>query len=137
MAEYLTRELAKQKGVNVEVRSAGIFAVYGEPATEETIAVLSELGINAKGHRSQPLDWDLIDWADIILTMEVWHKQQILAREPETERKVFTLPEFVGEDSEVPDPYGTARNAYRQVRNQIQRLVEKAIGKIAEMQNRS
>jgi protein-tyrosine-phosphatase len=45
--------------------------------------------------------------------------------------KVFTLTEFVGEEGEVPDPYGTARHAYRQVRDQIRRLVEKALEKIA------
>ena len=42
MAEYLAREIARQKGIEVEVKSAGTWAVYGEPATEETIAVLQE-----------------------------------------------------------------------------------------------
>jgi len=131
MAEYLAREIARQKGMEVEVKSAGTWAVYGEPATEETIAVLQELGIDARPHRSQPLDWDLLDWADLVLTMEDWHKRQILAKAPEANGKVFTLTEFVGEEGEVPDPYGTARSAYRQVRDQIRRLVEKALEKIA------
>jgi protein-tyrosine-phosphatase len=48
-----------------------------------------------------------------------------------TLHKVFTLTEFVGEEGEVPDPYGTARHAYRQVRDQIRRLVEEALEKIA------
>jgi protein-tyrosine-phosphatase len=131
MAEYLAREIARQKGIEVEVKSAGTWAVYSEPATEETIAVLQELGIDPKMHRSQPLDWDLLDWADLVLTMEEWHKRQILAKAPEANGKVFTLTEFVGEEGEVPDPYGTARHAYRQVRDQIRRLVEKALEKIA------
>lgn len=137
MAEYLARELARKKGIEVEVKSAGIWAVHGEPATEETVAVLEELGINAKSHCSQPLDFELIDWADLILTMEDWHKRQILAKMPEASGKVFTLPEFVGEEGEVPDPYGTARSAYRQVRDQIQKLVEKALEKIPSMTKRA
>ncbi|MCS7265815.1 MAG: low molecular weight protein arginine phosphatase [Armatimonadetes bacterium] len=137
MAEYLTRNLAEQKDVNVEVKSAGIWTVQGEPATEETIAVLEELGIDAKGHRSQSLDWDLIDWADIILTMEKWQKHRILAKAQDAEGKVFTLTEFVGEEGEIPDPYGTAREAYRKVRDQIQRLIEKLLDKIVNLQNQT
>jgi len=136
MAEYLTREIARQKDIEIEVKSAGTWAVYGEPATEETIAVLQELGIDAKLHRSQPLDWDLLDWADLVLTMEEWHKRQILAKANEANGKVFTLTEFVGEEGDVPDPYGTSRHAYRQVRDQICRLVEKALEKIASTAKR-
>lgn len=131
MAEFLLRKLAHQQGIEVEVKSAGLWAVNGEPATEETIAVLQELGVDAKSHRSKPLDWELIDWADLILTMEEWQKRQITAKAPEAKSKVFTLPEFVGEEGEVPDPYGTSRHAFRQVRDRIQRLVEKMLGKIA------
>ncbi len=132
MAEFLLRELAHRRGIELEVKSAGLWAVHGEPATEETIAVLQELGIDAKSHRSKPLDWDLIDWADLILTMEEWQKRQIIVKAPEAVGKVFTLPEFVGEGGEVPDPYGTARHAYRQVRDQILRLVEKVLEKVAK-----
>lgn len=136
MAEYLTRELAQRRGIEVEVKSAGVWAVQGEPATEETIAVLQELGIDAKPHRSQPLDWDLLEWADLVLTMEEWQKRQIVAKAPEVKDKVFTLPEFVGEEGDVPDPYGTARHAYRQIRDRIQRLVEKMLVKIAGREGR-
>ncbi|MCS7186985.1 MAG: low molecular weight protein arginine phosphatase, partial [Armatimonadota bacterium] len=93
MAEFLLRKLACQQGIEeVEVKSAGLWAIQGEPATEETIAVLQELGIDAKSHRSKPLDWELIDWADLILTMEEWQKRQIIAKAPEAKSKVFTLP---------------------------------------------
>jgi len=136
MAEYLTRELAQRRGIEVEVKSAGVWAVQGEPATEETIAVLQELGIDAKPHRSRPLDWDLLEWADLVLTMEEWQKRQIVAKAPEVKDKVFTLPEFVGEEGDVPDPYGTARYAYRQIRDRIQRLVEKMLVKIAGREGR-
>lgn len=136
MAEYLTRELAQRRGIEVEVKSAGVWAVQGEPATEETIAVLQELGIDAKPHRSRPLDWDLLEWADLVLTMEEWQKRQIVAKAPEVKDKVFTLPEFVGEEGDVPDPYGTARHAYRQIRDRIQRLVEKMLVKIAGREGR-
>lgn len=132
MAEFLLRDLARKHGLDIQTRSAGIYAVVGAPATEETIAVLGEWGIDAQEHRSQPLSWELLDWADLILTMETWHKEHILAKAPELQGRVFVLTEFVGEDGEVPDPYGTARHAYREIRNLIQRLVSKVICKLQD-----
>ncbi len=134
MAEFLLRDLAQKQGLDIQTRSAGIYAVVGAPATEETVAVLEEWGIDAREHRSQPLSWELLDWADLILTMETWHKQYILAKAPELQDRVFVLTEFVGEDGEVPDPYGTARRACREIRDLIQQLVSKVIYKL---QNKS
>ncbi len=136
MAEYLLRAVAQQGSLDVEARSAGILAATGEPATPETIAVLAELGIDARGHRSQPLDWDLLDWADLVLTMEQWQKQSILAKAPELDGRVFVITEFVGEEGEVADPYGTGRPAYRAVRDRLHQLVTKVAEKLASEKER-
>jgi len=132
MAEYLAKAVARERGWDIKVRSAGTHAVYGEPAFRQAIAVLEEWGIDARDHRSQPVDWDLLDWADIVLTMEEWHKCYLLARAPELDGKVFVLTEFVGETGEVPDPYGETHFAYQEVRNQLFQLVEKALVKLVQ-----
>lgn len=131
MAKFLLQDVAQRNGLDVETQSAGTAASYGEPATEEAIAVLQELGIDAKSHRSQPLSWELLDWADWVLTMTESQKRYILSIAPELKGKVFTLKEFVGEDGEIPDPYGTSRQAYRQTRDEIARLVQKLVEKLS------
>ncbi len=136
MAEYLLRAVAQQSSLDVEARSAGIYAATGEPATSETIAVLAEWGIDARGHRSQPLDWELLDWADLVLTMEQWQKQSILKKAPELDGRVFAITEFVGEEGEVADPYGTGISAYRAVRDYLHRLVTKVAEKLASEKER-
>ena len=130
MAEYLLRHFAQRWNVPLEARSAGIYAAIGDPATHETLAVLKELDIDASAHRSQSISWELLDWADVTLTMTASQKEHLLALDPELQGKVFTLPEFVGAKGEVPDPYGTTREAYRKVRDQLAELVAKLVKKL-------
>jgi protein-tyrosine phosphatase len=130
MAEYLLRHFAQRWNVPLEARSAGIYAAMGDPATPETLAVLKELGIDASAHRSQFISWELLDWADVVLTMTVGQKEHLLSLAPELQGKVFTLTEFVGANGEVPDPYGTMRAAYRKVRDQLAELVAKLVKKL-------
>lgn len=132
MAELILRDIALGNGLDIEVRSAGTTAVDSEPATPETIAVLNELGIDARTHRSQSLSRDLLDWADLVLTMTRSQKDYILGIAPELKGKVFTLPEFVGEDGEIADPYGASRQAYRAVRDRIANLVQRLVRQIYE-----
>jgi protein-tyrosine phosphatase len=128
MAEYLLRDLARRRGLVVEVRSAGTHAVTGAPPTPDTIAVLQEWGIDASRHRSQPLCWELLDWADVILTMTRDQKEYLLMMDAELCGRVFTLPEYVGlAREEVSDPYGNTREAYRKVRDQLADLVQRLV----------
>lgn len=132
MAEYLLRHLANRHGLSVEVRSAGTHAVTGEPPTSETVAVLREWGIDASGHRSRPIDWELLDWADVVLTMTQQQKEHLLMMDGDLNGRVFTLPEYVGlAKDEVPDPYGNTRDAYRKVRDQLADLVQRLVAQWA------
>lgn len=133
MAEYLLRHFAQQWGVPLQARSAGIAASTGAPATPEVLAVLQELGIDASAHRSQFIDWELLEWADVVLTMTVGQKEHLLALAPELWGKVFTLPEFVGADGEVLDPYDLTLASYRKVRDLLAELVAKLVKKLAAL----
>lgn len=132
MAEYLLRALARQRGLALEVRSAGIYAATGAPATEHTVAVLREVGIDASAHRSQPISWELLDWADLVLTMTRDQKEHLLLMDPDLNGRVFTLAEFVGAEGDVPDPYGDTREAYRKVRERLQELLERLVARLQE-----
>ncbi|MBM7551774.1 low molecular weight protein arginine phosphatase [Thalassobacillus pellis] len=90
MAEALLKHL----GNNVEVRSAGIFAGKGSPMSEGTRQVLEEQSI-AFDHHSQPVTPELVEWADIILTMSEQHKQTLIMQDENCRDKCFTLKEYV------------------------------------------
>ncbi|MDI3327814.1 MAG: low molecular weight protein arginine phosphatase [Alicyclobacillaceae bacterium] len=95
MAEALLRQRAREAGKEVEVRSAGLSALPGSPASPGSREALRPLGVSLDGHASRPLDRELAKWADVILTMTEQHKQSVLARFPEAAGRVFTLKEYV------------------------------------------
>lgn len=99
MAEHLFRNMAEKEKLNVEVRSAGISAYIGSPASKKAVEALKEKGVQAS-HKSRPLNKEMIDWADLVLTMTESHKQLVINRFPKAVDKVFVLKEFVENDQE-------------------------------------
>lgn len=85
---------AMLKGEQVEVLSAGTSAEDGFPASTEAIRVMAEEGIDLHGHRTRRLSREMAEKADLILTMTLLQKEQVLRLVPEAQGKVFTLKEY-------------------------------------------
>ena len=100
MAEAILARLAGEEGLKVSVRSAGLFAMDGAEASENTRRVLGERGIRFS-HRARSIRPELIDWADLILTMTLDHKRRLISMNPESVGKVFTLKEYALTDGET------------------------------------
>ena len=130
MAEVLLRkELREYRNEQpkhvMKIRSAGIMAGSGLPASAEAIKVMTEKGLDLSQHRSQRLDEELLQWADIVLTMTDSHRQHIISRYPISANKIYTLAEFSGiEHIDVIDPFGLGIEAYRQSAVQLQQLIK-------------
>lgn len=95
----MAEALLKHKTNALEVQSAGIFANIGQQASKGTIEVLNEKGIQVD-HQSQALTPDLVNWADLILTMTEQHKQAIQIEYPDVLNKLYTLKEYTLDDQE-------------------------------------
>jgi protein arginine phosphatase len=93
MAEALLRKIAKEESIKVKVRSAGVSAVNGYPASQQALQVLAEKGIHP-AHGAQRVEGSLIEWADLILTMTQHHKYFLRYDFPESSDKVYTLKEY-------------------------------------------
>lgn len=100
MAEGMLRKLAKGRGISLEVRSAGVAAVEGMPISRHAEAVLRDQQIE-DGLSSKPLSLDLVEWADMILTLTLSHKQYAIRQFPYAADKVHTLKEYVENDEQV------------------------------------
>ncbi|MEK4513150.1 low molecular weight protein arginine phosphatase [Paenibacillus anaericanus] len=100
MAEGLLRKLASERGVNVEVSSAGVAASEGAPISRHAEAVLKDQGI-MDFITSKPLYEELTDWADLILTLTQGHKRHVIQRFPAAADKTYTLKEYVEDDKAV------------------------------------
>lgn len=77
-----------------EVRSAGVAADDGSRASGGAIRALRQKGLDLSQHRSQLVSEELVEWAELILTMTRRHKEVILERYPQAADKTYTLKEF-------------------------------------------
>src|SRR5262245_63475713 len=68
-AALLRRELAASGRHDVSVESAGTGAWEGAPASEGAYLVMLEREIDISGHRARPLTPEMVQQADLILTM--------------------------------------------------------------------
>ncbi|WP_046212832.1 low molecular weight protein arginine phosphatase [Paenibacillus wulumuqiensis] len=100
MAEAFMRKLAQERGIPVEVRSAGVAAVDGMSVSHHAEAVLKDHQIYDR-LTSSSLTRDTIEWADLVLTLTGSHKQHVLSRFPAAAGKVYTLKEYVENDAHV------------------------------------
>lgn len=100
MAEALLRKMAVDKGVEIEARSAGVATIEGLPMSEHSATILKSKDIYEK-KTSQQLTAELVQWADLILTMTMNHKSNIVEQFPQAVDKLFTLKEFTAADDPV------------------------------------
>ncbi|MGB5984700.1 MAG: low molecular weight protein-tyrosine-phosphatase [Desulfobacterales bacterium] len=116
MAEGLLRQLLPSRlQSRVTVSSAGTHALVGRPAEPHARTVMSEWGIDIRGHRARQSQPHLIHQAALVLTMELEHQGSILSNSPLSGAKLRLLGEFGPDRSqtEIPDPYGQGLYVYR------------------------
>ncbi|MFD2615489.1 low molecular weight protein arginine phosphatase [Paenibacillus gansuensis] len=94
MAEALFKDIARKRGLQVEVRSAGVSAVDGIPMSRHSSTVLRENQIS-ETITSNRATRELAEWADLILTMTSSHKRTMLQIHPGAVDKTYTLKEYV------------------------------------------
>jgi len=122
MAQGLFADLVKGRS-DIEVTSAGIGAVGGQPPSTHSVEVMHEIGLDIRNIRSKPLMADLVRRADFIFVMTYGHLDSMLLLFPSAAEKTFLLREFETDlpvmEREVSDPIGQSREVYRECRDQI------------------
>ena len=109
MAEALLRDaLRGQDGIAVE--SAGLGALVGHPASEYSVELMDEMGIDITGHRARQIHPDMVHDADLVLVMEAGHKRAIDDADTTARGKVYRLGEW--QDMDIDDPYRQPKAAY-------------------------
>jgi len=133
MAEALMKEMAREKGLDISVKSAGIYALDGQEASKEAIQVMKEEGIDISHHRANLLYRNLVEDADLILTMSRAHKQQLLSKYDFLKGKIFTLKEYAySKDEDVVDPFGRGIAAYKIAKAEIKEALKKIVDKLSD-----
>ena len=122
MAQGLFTDLIRGRR-DIEVHSAGIGAIGGQPPSPYGVEVMAELGIDIRHIRSKPLMAEMVRRADFIFVMTYGHLDSMLLLFPSAAEKTFLLREFETHlpvmERELPDPIGQSREVYAECRDQI------------------
>ena len=130
MAQTMFNQAASE-GITAD--SAGIFAVFGSPASSAALEVMQERGFDLSIHSSKPLTSKLIFENDLILTMEIHHAEALKKSYSEFEDKIFTLKGYTdGEDADISDPFGEGLEAYGHCADEIQAAVDKLLQRLGD-----
>jgi glycine hydroxymethyltransferase len=122
MAEGLFRKLVAGRD-DVSVRSAGVSAGRGQPASLDAVRALERAGIDLAKFRSQPVSEDLVAEATHIFCMTREHKRLLELFYPEAAGKTLLVRELEKGSPDVPDPIGQGRETYERCRDAIQRAL--------------
>jgi len=145
MAEAIFEDAVDRSSVlagELKIDSAGTFACEGQNATAQACQVMEEMGLDLDRHKAKQIDAELVDWADLILSMEAGHIEHMEAMFPKAESKMFTLigyakdvEVFPGDSGyDIEDPYGEDVEEYRSCAEQLKKYILMAVEKIEAQQ---
>jgi protein-tyrosine-phosphatase len=135
LAQAVAERELSTLGWRVEVRSAGVSALSGTPASSGSLGAAERHGMDLSAHRSREVDAELIDWADLILVMSPSHLvrlAQLGGAGKAALLDAFAQGEEGGEDvgGGVPDPFGGDDDAYEETYRTLEELVGKALRRL-------
>jgi protein-tyrosine phosphatase len=111
------------------VSSAGLGALVGEGAAENSILAMGELGSSLANHVATQVDESRVREAELVLTMTSDQKDEVERLFPWARGRVFRIGHWLGFD--VEDPYREPLEVFFSAHQKIQLAVESWVAKIA------
>jgi Protein-tyrosine-phosphatase len=122
MAEGIARKIAseKWKDSNLTFSSAGLATYNGAPASQHSIDVCREIGIDLTPHRSQRLNPEILEKTGLFAVLSPEHAAILQYFGVSGDRIVLL-------GGGIPDPYGGDEDLYRSCRDEIYKAVQKLL----------
>lgn len=109
MAEFVMKDLAKNSSVILQIASAATSTEeIGNPVHSGTQRKLQSFGIDCSGKYAVQMTYDDYKEYDFIIAMDnnnVCNIMRIIGED--TERKIYKLLSFAGDDGDIADPWYT------------------------------
>lgn len=123
LAEAIARRMFDVAGrTDVSVASAGTQAWDGSSASDGSILVGLERGLDLSSHRSRMLTAEIVGSSDLILAMSEQHAARVKELNPDA--NVHLLAGFASGESPgriVQDPFGGDLDSYRETADDLER----------------
>ncbi len=130
MAEAIFNAISENEGLAFCAESAGIFA-DGSDASDNSVTVMKEQGIDISGRKSRQITAEMIDRADYVFAITSSHKDILNAMFGKAD-KIITLAEAVGKNTDIADPFGGSVLEYRRCRDIIKDMILKLTEKLKQ-----
>lgn len=125
-AEVILRHRCQGAGTEhdgrIEVESAGLGALVGNPIDPLAEAVLAAHGLSGANHVARQLTAGMVEAADLVLVMEAAQRSAIQALSAPAAERTFLLGKWHGE-VDIPDPYRQRLAVFRDVYWMIDKAV--------------
>ena len=130
MAAALFNKKMEKMGLSdrCQAQSAGTWGRDGFPADDRAMQVMRERGIDITSHCSREVNVEIINAADLILTMEKGHKEALQIEFPNHRGKIWLLSEISDPDEySIPDPYRGTLNDFEEVAVELESIINEGI----------
>ena len=130
MAEAFLERILAREDLDYVVRSAGVWAANGRPASPYAIQAMARRGFDISGHRAHSLTRADVEEADLILVMASEHVEAIETVLPQYKPKIHLLSEMAGGHYDIADPMGGPLHEYLQCADELEDLIEQSYPQI-------
>lgn len=121
MAEGILRKLVSEDGrSDIVVRSAGIHAEEGLPASDLAIEVAASHDVDISWHITRSVSDELINWADWVITMTSAQRDVLRKRYPYKQGSIILLKDLgrlrpIAVSLDIQDPFGSDYQGYERI----------------------
>jgi len=135
MAEAIARRAAAARGwTGFKVRSAGVAAAEGDPASTGAVRAAEANGLVLHEHQATLLRPELAEWADLVLVMSPAHLVRVTEFGAGDRAALLVAYAAEGDGTSlsgsVPDPIGGSDDEYLETFTFLESLIERALARI-------
>lgn len=113
MAAAILKQQYPQKNID----SAGIAAVIGAPADDHAITIMAAAGLDITSHVAKQISTEMVNEAELILTMSESQTKWIERQWPYCRGKVFRIGHWL--DKDIEDPHQQGKLAFETANQDI------------------
>lgn len=125
-AELLRNEELEQE---YAITSRGLIVLFPEPVNQKAEAIMKSAHMTMEGKTSVAFSAEDLQEDTLVLTMEAAQKWKVVS-EYEKIKNVFTLNEFIEDETEILNPYGQPLTAYGECYEMIAKAIKKLTNKL-------
>lgn len=131
LAEVYLKAQCLQRGLSLDIRSVGLDTSPGHPANPSAEKVGRWHGLSLEAHRTTMFTVELGAASDLILVMDLEHREMLLKQYAAGASKVVMLGYFDRMFHEISDPFGKSDERFEQCFAQIRRSCDRLLDSLS------